>query len=65
MPTYDYRCASCKKKFAVTRTWAEFDKSPRPRCPKCGKSKNVEQVLGSVLVKTSNAKELQRIFWEY
>ena len=51
MPSYDFRCLECKKTFAATMTWAEFDKS-KPKCPKCGKRK-VEQVFGEVLVKTS------------
>jgi len=54
MPTYDFRCAACKKSFSATMTWTEFDKKRgKARCPKCGKSKAVEQVLGNVLVKTS------------
>jgi len=51
MPTYDYKCQECKKKFQVTMTWTDFDQR-KPKCPKCGKRK-VEQVYGEVLVKTS------------
>lgn len=51
MPTYDYQCLECNKKFQVTMTWAEFDQR-KPKCPKCGKRK-VEQVYGEMLVKTS------------
>ena len=53
MPTYDYRCSACKKTFSVARSWEQFDKARKPKCPKCGKTKKVEQVFGSVLVKTS------------
>ncbi len=53
MPTYDFRCLACKKKFTLTMTWAEFDKCKgKPKCPKCGKKK-VEQVYGTQMVKTS------------
>ena len=53
MPSYDYRCTACRKTFTVTRTWAEYDKKPTPKCPKCGKSKAVEPVFSGFLVKTS------------
>jgi putative FmdB family regulatory protein len=51
MPTYDFQCLECKKKFTLTMTWTDFDKR-KPKCPKCGKRK-VEQVFGSQMVKTS------------
>jgi len=53
MPTYDFRCAACKKAFSVAMTRAQFDKKRKPKCPKCGKTKDVEQHLGSVLAKTA------------
>ena len=52
MPTYDFRCQDCKKTFSVVLTWEQFDKG-KPKCPKCGKKKEVEPVFGSVLAKTS------------
>ena len=54
MPTYDFRCTACKKAFAATMTWTEFDrKRGKARCPKCGKTRNVEQIIGTPLAKTS------------
>jgi putative FmdB family regulatory protein len=53
MPTYDYRCQACKRTFTLARTWEEFDKQRKPKCPKCRKSGQVQQLLGGVLVKTS------------
>jgi len=53
MPTYDYRCEDCRKSFSVSRTWVEYDRQRTPKCPKCGRSKAVQQVYGGVLVKTA------------
>ena len=54
MPSYDFRCTKCKKAFTAIMTWSEFDKKRgKAKCPKCKKTKDVEQVLGNVLVKTS------------
>ena len=54
MPTYDFRCSACKRAFSVTMTWTEFDKRRgKAKCPKCKKTKNVQQVIGTPLAKTS------------
>jgi putative FmdB family regulatory protein len=54
MPNYDFRCTACKKTFTATMTWTQFDKKRgKAKCPKCGKSRNVEQLIGSQMVKTS------------
>jgi len=52
MPTYEYRCAACNKKFSVTTTVSEHDRK-RPACPKCKSSRKVSQILSSFTVKTS------------
>jgi len=51
MPVYDYRCQNCKKKFTLTMTVSEHDKS-KVACPKCG-SKKVEQQYGAFFAVTS------------
>lgn len=51
MPTYDYVCKDCKKKFTLILTVAEHEKAQQV-CPKC-KSKNVEQQLASFFAVTS------------
>jgi putative FmdB family regulatory protein len=51
MPTYDFRCGNCKKKYSQTMTIAERDRK-RIRCPKCGSSK-AEAVFSSFFAKTS------------
>ncbi|HPL63103.1 MAG: zinc ribbon domain-containing protein [Syntrophales bacterium] len=51
MPTYDYRCESCKKKFTVVQSISQHEKS-RTACPRC-KSRDVKQLITPFLVKTS------------
>ncbi len=51
MPSYEYVCRGCKKKFTVHMTVAEYEKS-HPACPKC-KSKKVEQKPGTFFAVTS------------
>jgi putative FmdB family regulatory protein len=41
MPTYEYLCKECNKKFTLIMTISEYEKT-RVACPKC-KSKKVEQ----------------------
>lgn len=51
MPTYDFRCGSCKKKFSLTMTIAERGRK-RIKCPKCGAGK-AETVFSGFFAKTS------------
>jgi len=51
MPTYDYRCLACHRKFQIVQTISEHEKA-KPKCPKC-KSAKVERVLTGSFVKTS------------
>jgi putative FmdB family regulatory protein len=51
MPTYEYVCGECGKKFSLALTFSEHDKS-RVVCPKC-KSGKVAQRFSSVFTKTS------------
>ena len=51
MPTYQYRCEKCVKRFERTETISEHE-AARPQCPKCG-SKKVTFVPGRVFVVTS------------
>lgn len=38
MPTYDYACVKCGKKFAARLTIAEHEQK-KAKCPKCGSRK--------------------------
>ena len=51
MPTYDYRCDACGKKFSLTMSFAEHDRR-RPKCPKC-RSSRVRQQFSAFFSKTS------------
>jgi putative FmdB family regulatory protein len=51
MPTYDFQCQDCGKKFTLSMTVAEHGKS-KVACPKC-KGRNVKQLISPFLTKTS------------
>ena len=51
MPSYDYRCTNCKKKFTVMLSMKEHD-ARKAKCPKCG-GKKVEQLISHFMTKTS------------
>ncbi len=51
MPTYEYRCDKCRKKFKRTEGISEHERA-KPRCPKCG-SRKVSPVPGRFFVVTS------------
>jgi putative FmdB family regulatory protein len=51
MPTYEFVCLGCKKKFSEVKPLSAYD--PKAvKCPKCN-SKNVERRWSSVYVDTS------------
>ena len=52
MAQYEFECQSCGKKFTTQQSFAEHDRQPKPKCPKCG-NKNVGQLVSTVHVKTS------------
>ena len=51
MPTYDFRCGGCRKKYTVTLSITDRDRK-RIKCPKCGSSK-AETIFTSFFAKTS------------
>jgi putative FmdB family regulatory protein len=51
MPTYEYLCPKCNKKFAVILSIKEHD-GGKAKCPKCG-GKKLEQLITSFQTKTS------------
>jgi putative FmdB family regulatory protein len=51
MPTYEYRCANCGKRFSVVESISKHEASRR-KCPKC-KSVKVSQVLSAFFAKTA------------
>ena len=51
MPTYDFRCSGCKKRFSLTMSISERSRK-RIKCPKCSSAK-AEPVFSSFFAKTS------------
>jgi putative FmdB family regulatory protein len=51
MPTYEYECRDCKKKFSEILSISEHEKS-KVRCPKC-KGRKVQQRISTFTTKTS------------
>jgi putative FmdB family regulatory protein len=51
MPTYEYECQDCKKKFSLISSITEHT-ATKATCPKC-KSKKVKQVISTFITKTS------------
>jgi len=45
MPTYEYMCLGCGKKFRVRMTITEHD-GHKAKCPKCGRRKLQQRVEG-------------------
>ncbi len=43
MPTYDYRCNSCKHRFELFQSMKD---APKRKCPECGKSA-LERLIGT------------------
>lgn len=44
MPQYDHTCKKCKKDFVVDMRISEVG-NKEVKCPKCGKSKDVERMV--------------------
>lgn len=51
MPTYEYECRNCNKKFTVIQRISEHG-TAKVVCPKC-KSARVKQIISAFTTKTS------------
>ena len=51
MPSYEYRCPKCSKKFILILSISEHD-ARKAKCPKCG-GKKLEQLITGFQIKTS------------
>ncbi len=51
MPTYDYSCEKCGRKFSVFHSIMEHAEK-KVSCPKC-KSRKVERTISGCFIKTS------------
>lgn len=52
MPTYEYLCTECSKRFSQKKTFAQFDREKVVKCPKCSSTK-VQQLFSATFAKTS------------
>jgi putative FmdB family regulatory protein len=43
MPTYEFVCTECRKKFDLVLTVAQYEKRKSVRCPNCESSRNVRR----------------------
>jgi putative FmdB family regulatory protein len=56
MPSYEYRCPKCNKKFTLILSIGEHDVG-KVKCPKCG-GKKLQQLITAFQVKTSRKSKL-------
>jgi putative FmdB family regulatory protein len=59
MPVYDFRCLDCHKRFAVTLSYAEYDRRETV-CPACG-SARIERVIRKVRLSRGDRGRLASI----
>ncbi len=59
MPTYQYRCLDCKKRFEIYITYAEYGSRP-VQCIHCG-SENVERRIGRIRFARSEESRLENL----
>jgi putative FmdB family regulatory protein len=59
MPTYQYRCLDCKKRFDVFMTYAEYGAQPVV-CSHCG-SAQVQRRIGRIRVARSEESRLESL----
>ena len=60
MPSYDFRCKQCRRRFTVTyATYSEADKATPPHCPKCD-STDLSRLITRVGVAMGEETRLER-----
>jgi putative FmdB family regulatory protein len=57
MPSYEYRCQDCRKRFEVFMTYAEYG-AKTVACPHCGSS-SVRRKIGRIRVARSTESRLE------
>lgn len=63
MPTYDYLCLDCHKRFDVFMTYAEYGKRP-VSCAHCG-SKNIRRRMNRVRVARSEDSRIESLAGDF
>jgi len=59
MPTYEYLCEECHKRFAVFLSYSEYDQA-EVHCPECG-SKKVRRRIGRIRIAKSGESSLENL----
>jgi putative FmdB family regulatory protein len=59
MPTYDYRCLNCKKRFSIFLSYSEYG-TKTVACSHC-QSENVQRRIGRVRVARSNDSRMENL----
>lgn len=59
MPTYDYRCLDCQKRFEIFMTYAEYGEKP-VCCPACD-SEQVRRRIGRIRLAKSEDSRLENM----
>ena len=63
MPTYDFLCNDCKKRFEIFLTYAEYGKKPAP-CAHCG-SVNTRRRMTRVRIAKSSDTRMENVESEF
>ncbi len=59
MPTYEYRCLACKKRFSLVLTYSQYGQKPIA-CPHCH-SENVQRRIGRIRVARSDDSRMETL----
>lgn len=57
MPTYEYRCLDCRRRFEVVLSYSEYEKK-EVECPLC-QSLNITRHIGRIRIKTNVESRLE------
>lgn len=57
MPTYEYRCLNCRRRFDLIFTYSEYGQKPI-QCPYC-ESPNVQRKIGRIRMARSDESHLE------
>lgn len=59
MPSYEFRCLSCRRRFDIFLKYDEYGKKPIV-CPRCGSS-DVQRKIGRVRIARSDESRLENL----
>ncbi len=54
MPTYDFKCEKCNKKFTLKLSIAEYE-TKKIRCPKCKSTRVKQQIVPFQIITSSKS----------